>query len=119
MHLEETYTGIMRIASNRDGKPYKDWRGYYVDQSGLIMIFQSDSRPDKYAVYFFMPRGMYMHSSLGELQVDDGKIKIETKNSIYEFDIDPTCVPKEVLPTLIANAQIYFDSNMETNVAGQ
>ena len=85
----------------------------------LIMIFQSDSRPDKYAVYFFMPRGMYMHSSLGELQVDDGKIKIETKNSIYEFDIDPTCVPKEVLPTLIANAQIYFDSKMETNVAGQ
>lgn len=51
--------------------------------------------------------------------MDDGKIKIETKNSIYEFDIDPTCVPKEVLPTLIANAQIYFDSKMETNVAGQ
>mgnify|MGYP007128356031 CR=1 FL=1 len=24
MHLEETYTGIMRVASNRDGKPYKD-----------------------------------------------------------------------------------------------
>ena len=40
MHLEETYTGIMRVASNRDGKPYKDWAGkYYVDQSGLIMIF--------------------------------------------------------------------------------
>ena len=41
MHLEETYTGIMRVASNRDGKPYKDWREYYVDQSGLIMIFQA------------------------------------------------------------------------------
>lgn len=53
MHLEETYTGIMRVASNRDGKPYKDWREYYVDQSGLIMIFQSDSKPGKYAVYFF------------------------------------------------------------------
>ena len=51
MHLEETYTGIMRVASNRDGKPYKDWREYYVDQSGLIMIFQSDSKPGKYAVY--------------------------------------------------------------------
>ena len=60
MHLEETYTGIMRIASNRAGKPYKDWREHYIDQAGLIMIFQSDSRPDKYAVYFFMPRGMYM-----------------------------------------------------------
>ena len=55
MHLEETYTGIMRVASNRDGKPYKDWREYYVDQSGLIMIFQSDSKPGKYAVYFFLP----------------------------------------------------------------
>ena len=53
MHLEETYTGIMRVASNRDGKPYKDWREHYIDQAGLIMIFQSDSRPDKYAVYFF------------------------------------------------------------------
>lgn len=39
MHLEETYTGIMRIASNRDGKPYKDWREHYIDQAGLIMIF--------------------------------------------------------------------------------
>ena len=39
MHLEETYTGIMRVASNRDGKPYKDWRGYYLDQAGLFMIF--------------------------------------------------------------------------------
>lgn len=39
MHLEETYTGIMRVASNRDGKPYKDWREYYVDQSGLIIFF--------------------------------------------------------------------------------
>lgn len=47
MHLEETYTGIMRVASNRDGKPYKDWREYYVGQSGLIMIFQSDSKPGK------------------------------------------------------------------------
>lgn len=51
--------------------------------------------------------------------MDDGKIKIETKNSIYEFDIDLTCVSKEVLPTLIANAQIYFDSKIEVNVAGQ
>ena len=38
---------------HRDGKPYKDWQEYYVDQSGLIMIFQSDSKPGKYAVYFF------------------------------------------------------------------
>ena len=60
-----------------------------------------------------------MHSSLGELQVDGGKIEIETNNSIYDFDIDPACVSKEILPTLIANAQIYFDSKMEINVAGQ
>ena len=53
MHLEETYTGFMRVASNRAGKPYKDWREHYVDQAGIILIFQSDSRPGKYAVYFF------------------------------------------------------------------
>ena len=33
MHLEETYTGFMRIASNRDGKPYKDWREHYIDSN--------------------------------------------------------------------------------------
>ena len=39
MHLEETYTGFMRIASNRDGKPYKDWREQYIKQAGLFFIF--------------------------------------------------------------------------------
>ena len=39
MHLEETYTGIMRVVSNRDGKPYKDSWEYYVDQSGSYHDF--------------------------------------------------------------------------------
>mgnify|MGYP000945156394 CR=1 FL=1 len=82
MHLEETYTGIMRVASNRDGKPYKDWREYYVDQSGLIMIFQSDSKP--------------------------GKIRIETERSIYEFEEDQKCLTMAEGLIALDNAKLYF-----------
>ena len=81
MHLEETYTGIMRVASNRDGKPYKDWREYYVDQSGLIMIFQSDSKPGKYAVYFFLPSDEYMHLSLIHISQREASLRSTVKKN--------------------------------------
>ena len=108
MHLEETYTGIMRVASNRDGKTYKDWREYYVDQSGLIMIFQSDSKPGKYAVYFFLLSDEYMHSSCGKLQIQDGKIRIETERSIYEFEEDQKCLTMAEGLIALDNAKLYF-----------
>ena len=85
MHLEETYTGIMRVASNRDGKPYKDWREYYVDQSGLIMIFQSDSKPGKYAVYFFLPSDEYMHSSCGKLQIQGRRFELKQSGAFMSL----------------------------------
>ena len=113
MHLEETYTGFMRIASNRDGKPYKDWRGHYIDQAGLILIFQSDSRPDKYAVYFFLPSDEYMHSSCGELQIQDGKIRIETERSIYEFEEDQECLTMAEGLIALENATLYFGEKLE------
>ena len=113
MHLEETYTGIMRIASNRDGKPYKDWREHYIDQAGLIMIFQSDSRPDKYAVYFFLPSDEYMHSSCGKLQIQDGKIRIETERSIYEFEEDQECLTMAEGLIALENATLYFGEKLE------
>lgn len=112
MHLEETYTGIMRAASNRDGKPYKDWRERYVDQAGLILIFQSDSRPGKYAVYFFLPMGMYMHSSLGELQIQDGKIRIETERSVYEFEENQECLTMAEGLIALENATLYFGEKL-------
>ena len=108
MHLEETYTGIMRVASNRDGKPFKDWLEYYVDQSGLIMIFQSDSKPGKYAVYFFLLSDEYMHSSCGKLQIQDGKIRIETERSIYEFEEDQKCLTMAEGLIALDNAKLYF-----------
>ena len=113
MHLEETYTGFMRIASNRDGKPYKDWREHYIDQAGLILIFQSDSRPDKYAVYFFLPSDEYMHSSCGELQIQDGKIRIETERSIYEFEEDQECLTMAEGLIALENATLYFGEKLE------
>ena len=113
MHLEETYTGFMRIASNRDGKPYKDWREHYIDQAGLILIFQSDSRPDKYAVYFFLPSDEYIHSSCGELQIQDGKIRIETERSIYEFEEDQECLTMAEGLIALENATLYFGEKLE------
>ena len=56
------------------------------------MIFQSDSKPGKYAVYFFLLSDEYMHSSCGKLQIQDGKIRIETERSIYEFEEDQKCL---------------------------
>ena len=112
MHLEETYKGIMRVASNRDGMPYKDWREHYIDQAGLIMVFQSDSRPDKYAVYFFLPSDEYMHSSCGKLQIQDGKIRIETERSVYEFEEDQECLTMVEGLIALENATLYFGEKL-------
>ena len=108
MHLEETYTGIMRVASNRDGKPYKDWREYYVDQSGDSMVLRSRSKPGQRAVYFFLLSDEYMHSSCGKLQIQDGKIRIETERSIYEFEEDQKCLTMAEGLIALDNAKLYF-----------
>lgn len=107
---------IYRFYANRKQqrwKPYKDWRERYVDQAGLIMVFQSDSRPDKYAVYFFLPSDEYMHSSCGELQIQDGKIRIETERSIYEFEEDQECLTMAEGLIALENATLYFGEKLE------
>ena len=54
MHLDQSALGILRKTEDKNGRKYMDWRIPYMDQSGLIMVYKSDSRYEKYQVYFFM-----------------------------------------------------------------
>lgn len=53
MHLIEHKKGYLCGASDREGRAYKDWRAPYIDCSGLLMIYESNSRPGKHAFVFF------------------------------------------------------------------
>ena len=49
MHLIEHKKGYLCGAANREGESYTDWRAPYIDRSGLLMIYESNSRSGKYA----------------------------------------------------------------------
>ena len=109
MLADNTYLGILRAAINvQTGEPHTDWRKSYVNRKGLIVIDPSHSVPGKYVVYLFMPFYNYFHTSRGDLQISEKKIRIETVHSIYEFEIEPGCVPEEEIPFLQAEADWYF-----------
>ena len=69
MHLDQSALGILRKAEDKNGRKYMDWRIPYMDQPGLIMVYKSDSRYEKYQVYFFTSPasdcpGKYLHTTL-------------------------------------------------------
>ncbi|WP_373245559.1 hypothetical protein [Lacrimispora indolis] len=113
------YTGTMRIASNRNGIAYEDWRRDYVGKRGLIQIQQLVDRLGQYVIYFYLACGKFMHTSFGNLQMDDKEIKMETKNSIYEFAVDPENTPEEFYPMLVANSQLYYWQELEIQMASR
>ena len=45
MRLIEHKKGYLYGAANREGESYTDWRAPYIDRSGLLMIYESNSRP--------------------------------------------------------------------------
>ena len=49
-----------------------------------------------------------MHSSCGKLQIQDGKIRIETERSIYEFEEDQKCLTMAEGLIALDNAKLYF-----------
>lgn len=90
-----------------------DWRIPYMDQSGLVMVYKSDSRYEKYQVYFFTNLasdcpGKYLHTTYGSIQVDDGALTIRTKNSVYEFELDASCVSEADMILLLHTVNEYF-----------
>ena len=114
-----SYIGTMQIASNRNGIAYRDWRKDFVGKRGLIQIHQLVDRPKQYVVYFYLTGGKFMHSSFGDLQIDGKKIELETKNSIYEFEIDPESTPEEFYSMLVANSQSYYWKALEILMASR
>ncbi len=57
MHLDQSALGILRKAEDKNSRKYMDWRMPYMDQPGLIMVYKSDSRYEKYMIYFFHKSG--------------------------------------------------------------
>ena len=55
MHLDQSALGILRKAEDKCGRKYMDWRIPYMDQPGLIMVYKSDSRYEKYMIYAGFP----------------------------------------------------------------
>ena len=113
MHLDQSALGILRKAEDKNGRKYMDWRIPYMDQLGLIMVYKSDSRYEKYQVYFFTSPasdcpGKYLHTTYGSIRVEDGSLTIRTKNSVYEFDLDASCVSEVDMILLLHTVNEYF-----------
>lgn len=76
MHLIEHKKGYLCGAANREGESYTDWRAPYIDRSGLLMIYESNSRSGKYAFVFLHSSGkrfpgQYLKTSPGDLEAKD------------------------------------------------
>lgn len=114
MHLIEHKKGYLCGAANREGESYTDWRAPYIDRSGLLMIYESNSRSGKYAFVFLHSSGkrfpgQYLKTSPGDLEAkDDGIIKLTTGNSIYRFRQDDSCIPNEDMKLLLADMYEEF-----------
>ena len=96
MHLEQSALGILRKVEDKNGRKYMDWQIPYMNQPGLIMVYKSGSQYEKYLVYFFTNPASdcpeYLHTTYRSLRVEDGSLTIRTKNSVYEFELDASCV---------------------------
>lgn len=84
-----------------------------MDQLGLIMVYKSDSRYEKYQVYFLTSPasdcpGKCLHTTYGSIQVEDGSLTIRTKNSVYEFELDASCVSEVDMILLLHTVNEYF-----------
>ena len=52
-----------------------------------------------------MPRQI---PAYGSIQVEDGSLTIRTKNSVYEFELDASCVSKADMILLLHAVNEYF-----------
>lgn len=111
--MDQSALGILRKAEDKNGRKYMDWRIPYMDQLGLIMVYKSDSRYEKYMIYFFTSPankcpGKYLHTTYGSIQVEDGSLTIRTKNSVYEFELDAHAVSEVDMILLLRTVNEYF-----------
>lgn len=119
MHLAEYKKGYFRGASDKYGQTYTDWRAPYIDRSGLLMIYASDSRPGKYMFFFFTApasgfAGHYLKTTVGEIETEENDIiKLTTKNSIYRFEPDDSCMFGEELKMLLCDITDEFGASVD------
>ena len=52
--------------------------------------------------------GKYLHTTYGSIQVEDGSLTIRTKNSVYEFELDASCVSEVDMILLLRMVNEYF-----------
>ena len=96
--MDQSALGILRKAEDKNGRKYMDWRIPYMDQLGLIMVYKSDSRYEKYMIYFFTSPASKC----------PGSLTIRTKNSVYEFELDASCVSEVDMILLLRMVNEYF-----------
>ena len=51
---------------------------------------------------------MLLHPPYGSIQVDEGALTIRTKNSVYEFELDASCVSEADMILLLHTVNEYF-----------
>ncbi len=113
MHVKKSVVGILRKAEDKYGNEYEDWRSPYINQPGLLLVCQSDSQPEKYSIYFFTSLlcdcpGNWLHTTRGSIKEECDALTIRTKNSVYEFELDPGCVSPEEMPLLLLDVEAHF-----------
>ena len=70
--MENSYLGYLRKAESlrHRGHLSHEWLVPFMDDWGLLLVFQSDSQPELHIAYMFGKGGRYMHTSKGRLQID-------------------------------------------------
>ena len=118
MHLENSYLGYMRKAESlrHRGHLSHEWLVPFMDDWGLILVFQSDSQPELRIVYMFGKGGRYMHTSKGQLRMNGRVMQIETVRSLYEFELNPKCVPANFLRVMIGTADQLVGEDLELDM---
>ena len=121
MHLDQSALGILRKAEDKNGRKYMDWRIPYMDQPGLIMVYKSDSRYEKYMIYFFTSpaskcHGKYLHTTYGSIQVEDGSLTIRTKNSVYVVGVFSAYAYSRIMVNISQGTMLKLRTELFSNM---
>ena len=80
---------------------------------GLIMVYKSDSRYEKYQVYFFTSPASRLPGQIPAYKPrkysgEDGSLTIRTRTDVYEFELDASCVSEVDMILLLHTVNEYF-----------
>ena len=93
MAIEVGEYPLARLCSVRPAADIVDyeewrWREVLVGQIGVLTIIESEKlSPGKKYGHFISFAGYSLKTGVGDVSVEKGMLTLETKNSIYEFEI--------------------------------